>query len=332
MTVDASSTDDLRRTDASGGPSVPTAILPTATEPDRVLALPGALNLRDVGGYPAADGRRVRRRVLLRSAAMHGLGDQARAVLAQLGVHTVVDLREDAEAAHEPNALGRLPITTRRVPIFGTGTALPVLPADQDAKADAADQGAGADPETRPGDAKPGKDSESDPDTTPGSGETVAAGARAAQAAGGAGKPLAYIYDLILDTRGDRLTAAVLALAEPGALPAIVHCSAGKDRTGLTIMMVLDLLGVPDEVIAADYSLTAELLGEEALAALRRLTAATTPGGPATLPPDLLACPPELILAALARVRANHGSARGYLRAHGATDEALDALTEALLV
>jgi protein-tyrosine phosphatase len=269
-------------------------------DPERVLALPGALNLRDVGGYPAADGRRVRRRTLLRSAAMHGLGDEARAVLGQLGVRTVVDLREDAETAHEPNALGRLPVTTRRVPIFSTGTSIPGPPAEP-----------------------------ADPRNAPGSGAAVADGARAAQAAG-AGATLASVYEFLVDNRGDRLTAAVLALAAPGALPAIVHCSAGKDRTGLTIMLVLDLLGVPDEVIARDYAMTADLLGEEAQAALRRLTAATA-GGDVSLPSDLLASPPELILSALARVRAGHGSARGYLRAHGATDAALDTLAEALL-
>jgi len=285
--------------------------------PDRVLRLAGSLNLRDVGGYPAAGGRRVRRRTLLRSAALHGLGDEARAVLAQLAVHTVIDLREDSEGAHEPNALGRLPITTRRVPIFSDGTpgsasfaaALPTPAATDPA-------------ETTPG---------SDPGTRPGSGAAAADGARAARAAG-AGGTLRDIYTFILDTRGDRLAAAVLAVAEPGALPAIVHCSAGKDRTGLTVMLILDLLGVPDEIIAADYALTAELLGEEARAAIRRLAATAAGEEPADLPKDLMSSPPELILEALARVRAGHGSARGYLRAHGATDQALDALVEALLV
>jgi protein-tyrosine phosphatase len=268
-----------------------------------VFALPGALNLRDIGGYPAADGRTVRARRLLRSAAMHSLGDEARAALAEIPVRTIVDLREDAEVAHEPNALGGLPVTTRRVPIFSTGTPVPALPAP-------------AAPAARE-------------DTAVGTGSAVADGARAARDAG-AGMTLADIYTFILDGRGERLTAAVLALAEPGALPAIVHCSAGKDRTGLTIMLVLDLLGVPDEFIAADYAMTAALLGEEAQAALRRLTSETA-GGPENLPRDLLASPPELILSSLEKVRASHGSARGYLLAHGASDAALDALTEALL-
>jgi protein-tyrosine phosphatase len=266
---------------------------------DRVLGLAGSLNLRDVGGYPAADGRRIRRRTLLRSAAMHGLGDQARAVFAQLPVRTVIDLREDAEAGQEPNALGRLPISTKRIPIFSDGPVQAPSPAGR----------------TTPGD-------------EPGSGAAAADGARAALAAG-AGTTLGDIYDFILDNRGARLTAAVLELAVPGALPAIVHCSAGKDRTGLTIMLVLGLVGVRDDVIAADYAMSAALLGEEVQAALRRLAGAGA--GDAELPADLLSSPPELILRSLAKVRASHGGARGYLLAHGAPAERLDALTEALL-
>ncbi|WP_051054225.1 tyrosine-protein phosphatase [Frankia sp. QA3] len=68
------------------------------------------------------------------------------------------------------------------------------------------------------------------------------------------------MFDFAVDQRGSRLTAAVVALAAPGALPAIVHCSAGKDRTGLVIALVialvLDLAGVPAEVIAEDFALT----------------------------------------------------------------------------
>ena len=46
-------------------------------------------------------------------------------------------------------------------------------------------------------------------------------------------------------------------LAAPGALPALFNCAAGKDRTGCTAALLLGLAGVPDEVIAADYALSA---------------------------------------------------------------------------
>src|SRR5262249_29793110 len=49
--------------------------------------------------------------------------------------------------------------------------------------------------------------------------------------------------------------AEVLALlADPGAYPALIHCSAGKDRTGVVVAIVLGILGVEDQTIAYDYA------------------------------------------------------------------------------
>lgn len=45
-------------------------------------------------------------------------------------------------------------------------------------------------------------------------------------------------------------------LANPDNLPTIIHCTAGKDRTGIAAMLILSLLGVPEDVILADYSLS----------------------------------------------------------------------------
>jgi protein-tyrosine phosphatase len=53
---------------------------------------------------------------------------------------------------------------------------------------------------------------------------------------------------------------ALEVLAEPGALPAVFHCSAGKDRTGVLAALVLGFLGVPDDVIVDDYALSGEAM------------------------------------------------------------------------
>lgn len=45
-------------------------------------------------------------------------------------------------------------------------------------------------------------------------------------------------------------------IADPAQRPILFHCTAGKDRTGLTAALILSVLGVPDETIIADYSLT----------------------------------------------------------------------------
>jgi protein-tyrosine phosphatase len=106
----------------------------------------------------------------------------------------------------------------------------------------------------------------------------------------------------------------VRALARPGALPALVHCTAGKDRTGVLVAMVLDVLGVGDATIVADYLISNERL-------------ATDPG-------DVIFEHPideGLIAGSLAHVRERFGSVEGYLLAHGVTDADLKALREGLL-
>ena len=57
------------------------------------------------------------------------------------------------------------------------------------------------------------------------------------------------------------LTEAIEVLAAPGALPAVIHCSAGKDRTGVLSALILAFLGVPDETIVEDYALSAAAMG-----------------------------------------------------------------------
>jgi protein tyrosine/serine phosphatase len=50
-------------------------------------------------------------------------------------------------------------------------------------------------------------------------------------------------------------------LAEPGTPPVAVHCLGGRDRTGMVFALLLDLLGVADDVIAADYHFTEQATG-----------------------------------------------------------------------
>jgi protein-tyrosine phosphatase len=107
-----------------------------------------------------------------------------------------------------------------------------------------------------------------------------------------------------------------------------VHCSAGKDRTGIVVALVLAALGVPDEVIAADYALSARYLDPERTPAIRQLQDSTGLGDALRL--RLLASPPELILSALDRARTMSGSAGGYLLDHGLSSAELARLRSAL--
>ncbi|HEY4927631.1 MAG TPA: tyrosine-protein phosphatase [Acidimicrobiales bacterium] len=68
-------------------------------------------------------------------------------------------------------------------------------------------------------------------------------------------------YAAMVSEGGPMLTSAIDALASGDALPAVMHCSAGKDRTGVLSALLLAFLGVPDETIVADYALSAAAMG-----------------------------------------------------------------------
>jgi protein-tyrosine phosphatase len=136
-------------------------------------------------------------------------------------------------------------------------------------------------------------------------------------------------YMDMLDSGGANLGYAVRVLARPGALPAVFHCAAGKDRTGMLAALVLSSLGVPDEVIVADYALSGAALGRlftwaernppEVLASLREAPAAH------------LAAEPDAMTAVLESLRREHGSARGFLAGVGVSPDVFTALESALL-
>ncbi len=232
----------------------------------RHIALPGTLNLRDVGGYPARGGT-LRWRTLLRSDALHRIGGGAE-LPGGVRLRTVLDLRTHIEAEIAPCAIDGL--GARIVHISLLGGDVQDLPTELDA-----------------------------------------------------------IYRHMIEDCGDAITAAVQRLCAAGAMPALVHCSAGKDRTGIVIALTLAVLGVPDEIIAADYALSGSFLDPETTAAIGQLKASSAP--PERLSAGLLGSPPELILDVLARARAATGSVDGYLLTRGLSPAELTALRAAMI-
>src|SRR4051794_18499597 len=67
---------------------------------------------------------------------------------------------------------------------------------------------------------------------------------------------LAEFYIAIVDRAASRLGELMEAVADGG--PVLLHCAAGKDRTGTTIALLLDLIGTDHEVIVADFLRTNE--------------------------------------------------------------------------
>lgn len=121
------------------------------------------------------------------------------------------------------------------------------------------------------------------------------------------------------------------ALATPDNLPALVHCAAGKDRTGVFVAILLSALGVPDDAIIADYALTTEHMPS----VVRHLQQAQSYARTMAVqdPDDELAqSRPDTMAAFLAWVNREHGSARDLLLDAGLEPGALDELDRALIV
>ena len=71
--------------------------------PGRRIETEGAFNIRDIGGYPTTDGRRVRWRTFFRADSMHRLTANDQQTLLGFGLRTVIDLRRTRELAELPN-------------------------------------------------------------------------------------------------------------------------------------------------------------------------------------------------------------------------------------
>jgi len=112
--------------------------------------------------------------------------------------------------------------------------------------------------------------------------------------------------------------------------PVLVHCTVGKDRTGVTIALALAAAGVDEDEVVADYARTEGLLPEwrnrRILGWLRSLH-------PEAVHLEDLATrsPAPVMQALLDGVRADYGSPAEYLRAHGLTGSELAELRRVLI-
>jgi protein-tyrosine phosphatase len=141
--------------------------------------------------------------------------------------------------------------------------------------------------------------------------------------------PLVHIYLGYLRNRPENVVEAVRRLAAVDAGPALVHCAAGKDRTGTLVALVLDAVGVEREAVVADYALS----GEQIEAMFRRWTTASGEPMPADLTPHI---PRAAAMAqVLATLDAEHGTggaggAAGWLVANGLDEGSLSHLRSRL--
>lgn len=228
-------------------------------------------NFRDLGGYPTADGYRVRWRRLFRSDSLSRLTADDRDPFQRLGVRTVVDLRR----THELAVQGRVPdwdgLVHRHV--------------------------APRHPEWSE---RPYQE-----------GEDVRA-------------YLVARYLELAEEGAAGLADALGILADAEAAPAVVHCVAGKDRTGVLCALTLALLGVGDDDIDHDYTRSTRNNQHWVEWAQRH-------EDPAMVMRPWFYSVPDTMATFLTQLRARHGSVERYVTAAGLGRDDIAALRAHLL-
>ncbi|WP_027542491.1 tyrosine-protein phosphatase [Bradyrhizobium sp. WSM2254] len=186
--------------------------------PTRHLALQGASNFRDLGGYPTTDDRTTRWRHIFRSNHLGQLTADDIEIVRALGVRSAFDFRGLEERAAGVCVVNEITVHS-----------LPIEP-------------------------------------------TVVAALRAELARGTLTAPVALelmreSYRNYVRHNTHSFRALFGHLLEDRA-PLVIHCTAGKDRTGFASALILHALGVSDDVIAEDYLLTNQFYRRDATAAI----------------------------------------------------------------
>jgi protein-tyrosine phosphatase len=261
----------------------------TSTRTDRWLRLDGTANTRDLGGLPTVDGGRTLPGRILRSDNLQTLSaDDVRRLVGGLRLRQVIDLRTTAEILLE----GRGPLRAERQVAHRHFTLLPERGHHTDVFAVEEDDPLPDLPSDWMQTLLPGQTPDQQQDEPP-----------------AVRSYLGYLHD-----RPQAVVAALRALPRGGRGAAVVHCAAGKDRTGVVSALALAVAGVPHEEIVADYALTAEVIDDlvAKLAAsptyaedmVRRDVASHTPRA-------------ETMRRVLELLDERHGGPQGWLTAHG---------------
>ncbi len=146
----------------------------------------------------------------------------------------------------------------------------------------------------------------------------------------GTPRPLVDTYRSILDERQEQVCTALLALAAPDGLPGLVHCSAGKDRTGVMAALMLGLCGVPHETIVTDYALTITYMQGQLLDEIRQR--ALQRGYVWEKYKPLTLSPPAFMETTLQHIDQRYGGIDAYVRSIGVPAAEIDHLRQRLLV
>jgi protein-tyrosine phosphatase len=137
---------------------------------------------------------------------------------------------------------------------------------------------------------------------------------------------LEELYLVMLAQSGHLMTGVVSEIAHAGDGPTLVHCAAGKDRTGISVALVLRLLGVKRDDVIADYLETAR--HEGAIEARFQRIYGTRR---AELPSAYLATPQQAIVSVLDTWDAHEGGVLGWFTSVGGTAADIEAVGRRLI-
>ena len=138
--------------------------------------------------------------------------------------------------------------------------------------------------------------------------------------------PLDQDYGVMLDRRPELFAAAVAAIADAPDGAVVVHCHAGKDRSGNVVALTLGLAGVTTEAIVADYATVSDRLRrvfDEQLALVDDEVARDRLA-------ESFTARPETMLAVVRHVEESYGGVESYLRRGGLTGAQANAIRQRL--
>lgn len=138
-----------------------------------------------------------------------------------------------------------------------------------------------------------------------------------------------YLFQIRDNSFGKRVVESLEIIAGSGNCPLVFHCGAGKDRTGILSAFLLSALGVGEEDIVIDYTLTGPFM-KETRALVHKNPAA--PEEIKKLPEFAWKAAPESMTLFLTALKKEYGSPEDYLEAHGATTSLFERLRMALLI
>ncbi len=137
-----------------------------------------------------------------------------------------------------------------------------------------------------------------------------------------------YLHLVRKSEFGGRIVRALEVIAEPENHPLVFHCAIGKDRTGILAAVLLSVLGVRDEDIIEDYSLSTPYM-EELLERINNDPEMAKDVIP--LPDFFWKAAPESMSLFLSTLKREYGSVSDYLTAQGAEPSLIQRLGSALL-